>query len=410
MIILRPEYITDIIILFVLFVELLVTDFQGILPLYDFALFDSFFSILIILSLPVICMKYRRNFQFLYWKLDFTNVVILLLCFACILAPIITNNNPEFQQNLKTTKLLSPLSEITVLHLKSENPVPVDKLEKFVELKNKVIKRSFDDKLLFVDSVRIASVITYFQKGKGKTIPEEELLVVNDKPLITSKIFFLGTDQFGRDIFSRLITGARISLFVGLSAVLLSLIIGLSLGFLAGYYGGYIDIVLNRIAEMFLAFPLILLIMLFLALFGNSLLLVVGVLGLSSWMSLFKIVRSEVLSIKTKDFFITAKFVGMKKRDLLGREIIPLILAPVVVSVVLEFGNVILTEAALSYLGLGTGSNYPSWGGMIQSGQEYLTKAWWMLLFPGIMLVITLLSANNLGRRLNKFYNPMIQE
>jgi peptide/nickel transport system permease protein len=228
----------------------------------------------------------------------------------------------------------------------------------------------------------------------------------NDKPFITGKTFLLGTDEFGRDIFARLVYGSRISLLVGIGSVFLSLFIGLTLGFMAGYRGGIIDIVLSRLTDLFLAFPVIYLVILVLALFGSSLLSVIVVLGVSSWMSLFKIVKSEVLAIKQKDYLITAGLIGLSKKQLLLKEILPVIIAPVIVTLVLQFSNVVLAESALSYLGLGTGTSYPSWGAMISSGQEYIMKAWWMIIFPGLCLILTLLSVNAAGKRLNKVFNP----
>ena len=127
-------------------------------------------------------------------------------------------------------------------------------------------------------------------------------------------------------------------------------------------------------------------------------------------MSLFKIVRGEVISLKNKDYFISARLAGLTKTRLLTKEILPVIIAPVIVNLVFQYGNVILAEAALSYLGLGTGSSYPSWGAMIESGQNYLSQAWWLILFPAMALFFTLLAANNLGKEINTYYNPRLEE
>jgi peptide/nickel transport system permease protein len=229
-------------------------------------------------------------------------------------------------------------------------------------------------------------------------------------PIVKDKFFLLGTDEFGRDLFARLLYGTRISITVGLAAVVLSFIIGILLGFIAGYRGGLLDVLLNRFTEMFLAFPVIYLIVLILALFGSSIFSVIIVLGISGWMSLFKIVKSEVLSIKQKDYFATAELVGLNKFQLLKREIFPVIIAPVLVNLIFLFSNVILAEAALSYLGLGTGNAYPSWGSMISSGQEYITKAWWLIAFPGLALILTLFTFNSSGRLLGKAFNPRIKQ
>ena len=147
---------------------------------------------------------------------------------------------------------------------------------------------------------------------------------------------------------------------------------------------------------------MIILVILVIGLFGSSLWSIIIVLGLSGWMSLFKIVKSELVSLKNKDYFLAAQMIGLNKSQLLIKEVIPIIAAPVIVNIVFQFGNVILAESALSYLGLGIGNDFPSWGAMIQSGQSYISRAWWMIFFPGTILVGTLLTAKNIGDKLNK--------
>ena len=138
-----------------------------------------------------------------------------------------------------------------------------------------------------------------------------------ENPYITKQIFLLGSDQFGRDVLTRLIYGARISLTVGFGSVIISLFIGLTFGFLAGYIGGFLDAAFSRFTDMLLSFPIIFLVVLILALFGNSLLSVIVVLGFSGWISLFKIVKTEVLSIKEKNYFVSSKLLGLTKKQLL---------------------------------------------------------------------------------------------
>jgi len=333
-----------------------------------------------------------------------------VLGFVFLFAPIITNENPEFSKNLSVTKLLPPLSAIYQFELKSDIDNNLSDAELFRKESDEIIKQSFNDNIILADSFRLSDKVTYYQKYEAYEVERKSLINKAGFPVIEEKFYLLGTDEFGRDLFVRLIYGTRISLTVGMGAVVLSFIIGIILGFVAGYHGGILDIVLNRLTEIFLAFPVIYLVVLILALFGSSIFSIIIVLGISGWMSLFKIVKSEVLSIKQKDFFSTAELVGLNKSELLLREILPVIIAPVLVNMVFLFSNVVLAESALSYLGLGIGSSYPSWGSMISSGQEYITKAWWLIAFPGLGLILTLFTFNSSGRMLGKVLNPRLKK
>ena len=395
------------------YVGFLFSDFSTATNIMDFSFADLIVSILLIVLLPSLILYERNKHNLLSAglnkKIDFSSFTVIILISFFIFAPLITDSNPNFQKDIGVTKLLPPLSSVDFINLKKEEIDSGDKLAFLLNMKDDVVKNSFNENLIFVDSVKIGEPVIFYQKGKEKEIQKNKLQLVNNMPLIEKKHFLLGTDEFGRDIFSRLVYGARISLLIGLGAVFISLLIGLSLGFLAGYPGGYADSFLNRLTEVFLAFPIIFLIILILALFGNSFFTVMIVLGFSGWMSLFKIVRGEIILLKKKDFFISAQMIGLSPYKLLIKEILPIILAPVIVNLVLLYGNVILAESALSYLGLGIGNNYPSWGAMIESGQAYIGEAWWMIFFPGLALFLTLYAANNIGKEINIHYNPVLE-
>jgi peptide/nickel transport system permease protein len=168
-------------------------------------------------------------------------------------------------------------------------------------------------------------------------------------------------------------------------------------------------VALNRLGEAFLAFPIIILIILLLSLFGNNIFVVVAVLGLAGWVPLFKVVKTEILVIKSKNYFQTSLKLGLSRREILFKEIIPVIRVPLIVNLVFQFANIILAEAALSYLGLGAGVNFPTWGSMISSGQEYIFTAWWLILFPSLSLVALLIAVNYSGERLNLYFNPGLE-
>jgi len=410
LLILQFELIADYISLTFDFILLLINEFSSTLSVMNFDFIDSSLAVLLfILILPIIFL-FRKRLHFLQTNLNFSFAFLVVICFVFLFAPIITNENPEFSKNLAVTKLLPPLSSVKELQLKKSEEKNLSQADIFEIKSERIIKQQFNDHVILADSVLLSDPVIYFQKSKRIEIEKSSLISEDGIPLIKNKFYLLGTDEFGRDLFSRLINGTRISITVGLGAVIVSFFIGIIFGFIAGYRGGFIDISLNRFTEMFLAFPVIYLVVLILALFGSSIFSVIIVLGISGWMSLFKIVKSEVLSIKQKDYFSTAELVGLNKLQLLSKEVLPVMLTPVLVNLVFLFSNVVLAEAALSYLGLGTGNSYPSWGAMISSGQEYLTKAWWLIAFPGMALVFTLFTFNSSGRILGKTFNPLLKK
>ncbi len=382
-----------------------------ILNLVDIRFVDAAASVLLLPIFIVLLISVHKLRSWISKPLSFSGAFILILIICFLFAPLITKQNPDFQKNISVTKLLPPFSSVKFITLKEKGIDNENEIEKFISQKRSLIPESYNDNLIFVDSLKLNidnNSIEYYQNNVAKDLPLTEIISSNGYPKIKEKFFLLGSDEFGRDIFTRIIYGSRISLLVGFGSVLLSLIIGVGLAFAAAQRGGVIDLLLNRLTDLFLSFPTIFLVILILALFGSNIISVIIVLGLSGWMSLFKVVKSEIASVKKKDYFISAELIGLKNRKLLIREILPVIIAPVIVNLIFQFSNVILAESALSYLGLGTGSNYPSWGAMIESGQEYILQSWWMIFIPGVILILTLLSVNSIGRKINSYYNPKL--
>lgn len=219
-----------------------------------------------------------------------------------------------------------------------------------------------------------------------------------------------GTDEFGRDIFARLVHGSRVSLVVGLISVSISLLMGGALGAIAGYYGGRVDNVIMRIMDIFLAVPSILLAMTIVAALGTSLInvmLAIGVFGIPGYA---RIVRASVMSIKDQEFVEASRAIGAKSPTTIFREILPNCLAPIIVQATLSVAGAILSTASLSFIGLGVQPPSPEWGAMLSGGRNYLRDALHLTLFPGLAIVITILALNLLGDGLRDALDPRLKQ
>lgn len=224
-------------------------------------------------------------------------------------------------------------------------------------------------------------------------------------------VFLMGSDALGRDAFSRLLYGARVSLLVGVAAIVVGGTLGVTAGLVSGYFGGWIDDVLMRLGDIQLAFPFILLAIMFLVVLGPGLFNLIVVLGIGQWVTYARIVRAQTLSLREKEFVEAARAMGDSTASIIFRTILPNIIAPLTVIASFNVASVILAEAALSFLGLGVPPEVPTWGSMLaQSRDQLIANKWWLALFPGIAIVLTVLSFNIMGDWLRDFLDPRMKE
>jgi peptide/nickel transport system permease protein len=273
----------------------------------------------------------------------------------------------------------------------------------------KIILRRFSgNKLSVIGAITVLTLITVSLLAPVISPYDPTEIDVYNVLSPPSRAHLLGTDELGRDLLSRIIWGSRVSLKVGFVAVGIALIIGIIIGSIAGFYGGKVDAVLMRFVDIMLAFPSFFLILAVIAILEPSIFTIMAVIGITSWMDVARLVRAEFLTLKERDFVDAAKAIGTSNTRLIFRHILPNALSPVFVAATFGVAGAILVESGLSFLGLGVQPPEPSWGNILTSGKDNIEVAWWLSLYPGLAILITVLSYNLVGEGLRDAIDPRL--
>lgn len=312
-------------------------------------------------------------------------LLVALMALVAVVGPMLSPYSAERQEDPAASRYRPPGTTLAAVELTDGRTLLADRVE------------------------RTPEAIVIERLGRSETIAAGRVANLTEEGVADRRVFLLGTDGFGRDLLTRILYGARSSLAVGVLAVAIALTLGILVGAVAGAGPRWLDAVLMRGVDALLAFPWLFLVLTLTALFRASTTLVIVVLGATSWMSVSRLVRGEILSLKEREFVLAARGLGLHPARILFRHLIPNALNPVIVHAALSIGDVILAESAMSFLGVGIQAPTPSWGNIVSDGRAVLVTAWWVSLFPGLAIVVTVLGFNLLGDRLRDALDPRMR-
>lgn len=277
-------------------------------------------------------------------------------------------------------------------------------------IKNRGLNRFKKNKLAMIGTVLILMLVIFSIVAPliiSKDINKVDLMNISMSP---SKEHILGTDEMGRDVFARLVYGGRVSLTVGMLGMLIQIFIGTTLGIIAGFYGGVVDSIIMRIVDVFMCFPFFVIAIAMAAILGPNIWNVIIIIGVLSWTGIARIVRAEILKLKKSEYIEAAHALGIKNIRILLKHLLPNIIPSVIVASTLSIASGILTEASLSFLGMGVKPPQPSWGNMLAAAQNMRTlqSEWWLWIPPGLCVFSTVMSINFMGDGMRDFLDPNV--
>lgn len=352
--------------------------------------------ILFLLLVPFLIMKWKSKIMNI--KLKYSGLILLYIILFITFFPLLTGHYQPIDRNRISAARLAPFSSLNYLMQKKKQN-DIDNLKSAYSNQNRI----------YYDSVKSLSNPDYFLKGELVNFNRDEVEYELGKPKIFNEFFLLGTDEYGRDLFTQIIFGLRKSILISLCAMIFSILVGLFLGYVSAMNDNIWGNLINEFALSLFSIPSILIFIVYAVAVGNSFLSLILIMGSLGWITIFKITRNEVMLIKQKNFFITSKHLGLSNWQLIFHEIFTYISGQLLLSIIFLFINFIFAEASLSFIGLSNDETYISLGTLIQRGNFYINNSYWLILFPSLALAFIILFLNYIKNHLRSIIDPRVK-